>query len=182
MEKLIIFGALSIFILYFSRKNILRPHTHGFCRFLSWECIAWLFASNYKYWMVDPFGPLQWVSWLLLFLSLYLIIAAVVQFRKPGIKERNRKDPSLYNFEKTSSLITTGIFKWIRHPMYASLLFLGWGIYFKQTSLVLFIITFASGIFLYLTAKADENECINYFGEEYESYMKNTKMFIPLIF
>ncbi len=66
--------------------------------------------------------------------------------------------------------------------MYASLLFLGWGIYFKQTSLVLFIITFASGIFLYLTAKADENECINYFGEEYESYMKNTKMFIPLIF
>lgn len=182
MEKLIIFGILSIVNLFLSKKNIFRFKTHGFYRFLSWECIAWLVASNWKYWLTNPFGSLQIVSWILLGLALYLIFAAIYQFRKFGIKDKSRKDPALFNFEKTSKLIDTGIFKWIRHPMYSSLLFLGWGIYFKNPSVTLFIVAFVSGIFLYLTAKADENECIIYFGNKYVSYMKNTRMFIPLIF
>jgi len=48
---------------------------------------------------------------------------------KPGM---NRDNKALYQFEKTSELIDTGIFKYIRHPLYSSLLFLTWGIFLKN--------------------------------------------------
>ena len=37
-------------------------------------------------------------------------------------------------------------------------------------------------LFLIATARADEAECIPYFGQSYREYMKKTKMFIPLLF
>jgi protein-S-isoprenylcysteine O-methyltransferase Ste14 len=38
-----------------------------------------------------------------------------------------------------------------------------------------------STFFLVLTAKADEDECIHFFGTPYVEYMKHTKMFVPYI-
>jgi protein-S-isoprenylcysteine O-methyltransferase Ste14 len=37
-------------------------------------------------------------------------------------------------------------------------------------------------IFLVLTAKVEEREDIQYFGNEYIEYMRRTKMLIPFIF
>ena len=37
-------------------------------------------------------------------------------------------------------------------------------------------------IFLVLTAKADEVECPQFFGPQYQDYMKKTKMFLPFLF
>jgi len=36
--------------------------------------------------------------------------------------------------------------------------------------------------FLIATARADEAECIRFFGDEYQAYMKMTKRFIPFLF
>ena len=52
----------------------------------------------------------------------------------------------------------------------------------KNPDLLLFAVASASTVFLYLTARMDEKECISYFGEEYKVYMKTTKMFVPYIF
>jgi protein-S-isoprenylcysteine O-methyltransferase Ste14 len=40
----------------------------------------------------------------------------------------------------------------------------------------------AATVFLSLTARADEAECIKFFGTAYEDYMKKTKRFIPILF
>jgi protein-S-isoprenylcysteine O-methyltransferase Ste14 len=40
----------------------------------------------------------------------------------------------------------------------------------------------AATVFLIATAKADEAECIRFFGAEYQAYMKRTKMFVPFVF
>jgi len=37
-------------------------------------------------------------------------------------------------------------------------------------------------ICLALTGKADEAECIQYFGPSYKEYMSRTKMFVPFLF
>ncbi len=61
-----------------------------------------------------------------------MMIAGVLLLRRarnPGIV---RVDDKLFKFEKTTELVTTGIFKYIRHPLYSSLIFLTWGIYFKH--------------------------------------------------
>jgi len=65
--------------------------------------------------------------------------------------------------------------------MYASLLYLTWGAFFQNPSLLGFCLAVMATIFLILTAKADENECLQYFGFEYRAYMRQTKMFIPFL-
>ena len=61
-----------------------------------------------------------------------MLVAGAVLLRrasKPGVV---RVDEKLFKFEKTTELVTSGIFKYIRHPLYSSLIFLTWGIYFKH--------------------------------------------------
>ena len=85
-------------------------------------------------------------------------------------------------FEKTTALITTGIYAYIRHPLYSSLLLLAWGIYFKAPSLPGVLLAVVTTTFLSATARADEGECIQFFGTEYQDYMQKTKRFIPFLF
>jgi len=140
-----------------------------------------MFAVNVKYWIKDPFSPQQIIAWFLLSISLVLIFQGVQLFRKQGNIDSERNDPSLIGIEKTTELVKSGVYKYIRHPFYSSLLFLGWGIFFKGVSWGMFILAIAATIFLILTAKREEIENINYFGEEYQEYMKDTKMFIPYV-
>jgi len=182
MEKVIAFGILSLPIIALSWRTLKKLKSHGFYRFFCWECILWLLISNLKYWFADPFCIRQLIAWFLLFVALYLIIAGVILLRKFGKPNKNRDGSELYSFEKTSELIDTGLYKYIRHPLYASLLYLTWGIFLKQTTIPLFLISLFSTLFLCLTAVSDERECLEYFGGKYKEYMKRTNRFIPFIF
>jgi protein-S-isoprenylcysteine O-methyltransferase Ste14 len=181
-ESLIIFLILSIPIIYISRRTIFIIRSHGFFRFLSWECILWLLINNYAFWFVDPFSLKQIISWLLLIFSVYPLTSGIILLKKAGKTNSKREGEELFNFEKTTKLIDTGIYKYIRHPLYSSLLFLTWGTYFKNTNLILFFVALSSSVFLYLTSRIDEKECKEYFGEKYYEYIKRSKMFIPFLF
>lgn len=182
MEKYVIFGILSILIIGISWRTLFNFKSHGFYRFISWECIAWLFASNYKYWFENAFSLNQIFSWIFLIISGYLIIIGVILMKRIGKPDKNRNTKNLHQFEQTTELVDKGIFKYIRHPLYSSLIFLTWGIFFKNLTLELFIITLLSMVMFYITAIFDEKECIVYFGDKYKEYMKRSKMFIPYIF
>jgi len=182
MDKLLVFGALSIPIVILSWRTLFNIRSHGFYRFFSWECILWLAVSNFKYWFDNPFSVNQILSWVFLFIASYLVISGFVMLNKLGKPIKTREEESLYKFEKTSELVDVGIFKYIRHPLYASLIFLTWGILFKNITAILLIISLLSTVFLYLTSILDEKECINYFGDKYIEYMKRSKMFIPFVF
>lgn len=101
--------------------------------------------------------------------------------KKIGKPEKNRNNKTLYQFEQTTELIDKGIFKYIRHPLYSSLLFLTWGIFLKNPTFELLFVTILSTIFLYLTAIFDEKECVIFFGDKYTEYMKRSKRFIPYL-
>jgi len=182
MERILPFVILSVPIIILSWRTLFNFKNHGFYRFFCWECILWLLISNLKYWFADPFCVRQLFAWFLLFIALYLIIAGMILLQKFGKPNKNRDERELYTFEKTSELIDTGLYKYIRHPLYSSLFFLTWGIFLKQITVSLFLISLISTLFLYLTALSDEKECLEYFGEKYEAYMKRTKRFIPFIF
>lgn len=182
MVRIIIFAALSIVITLLSWKALFKVNSHGFYRFFAWECIAWLFASSVHVWFYDPLSPFQILSWCLLIISVYLVIAGIVLMKKVGKPAKSRNENALYQFEQTTELIDTGIFEYIRHPLYSSLIFLTWGIFFKNINIELLLIAAISTIFLFLTAISDEKECVQYFGNKYVSYMKRSKRFIPFIF
>ena len=181
MDRVIIFTISIILITVISWRTIFNLKSHGFYRYISWLCIAWLFATNYKHWFDSPFSALQLLSWVLLFISAYFVLAGVFMMKKSGSPKQHRNENNLYAFEKTTELVDTGIFKYIRHPLYSSLIFLTWGIFFKNPTIELLIISFISTIFMILTALFDEKECISFFGEKYIDYIKRSKMFVPYI-
>jgi protein-S-isoprenylcysteine O-methyltransferase Ste14 len=180
--KILFFVAASLPLIYISRASLKKPGSHGFYRFFAWEAILALVMLNLDVWFVDPFSWHQLISWLLLLGSIFLLIQGVNLLKEIGQPDSGRADPSLLNFEKTARLVTTGIYGYIRHPLYSSLLFLAWGTFFKDISLTGGALVLISSIFLAATARADEVECIRYFGSEYEAYRKRTKMFIPYLF
>lgn len=180
--QLIGFILFSLPLALFSRRSLLEPGTHGFYRFLAWEGMLWLLVANVRFWFVDPWALRQILSWILLLISLLFVVQGVVQFRRYGKAHPERHDTRLLSFEKTTELVETGIYRYIRHPMYSSLQFLTWGIFLKHPTAGLFGVTVIVTALLVETALIDEKECLAYFGEAYRHYMQRTKRFIPFIF
>jgi protein-S-isoprenylcysteine O-methyltransferase Ste14 len=88
----------------------------------------------------------------------------------------------MLDFEKTTSLVTTGAYRYIRHPLYSSLLFLTWGVFFKNPSWLGGLLGVMATSFLVATARIEEAEDIRFFGPAYRAYMNGTKMFVPFVF
>jgi protein-S-isoprenylcysteine O-methyltransferase Ste14 len=185
MIKLIIFAVLSAGLIYVSRASLTAPRSHGFYRFFAWECVLGLFFLNFvsfKQWFSDPLSVRQLVSWALLAGCVVPGVYGIHFLRtrgKPG--EKRPDDESLQWIEKTTQLVTTGVFKYIRHPLYSSLLLVAWGVFFKRPSWVAGGVALAATVFLVATAKVEETENIRYFGDTYRAYMQRSKMFIPFV-
>jgi protein-S-isoprenylcysteine O-methyltransferase Ste14 len=172
----------SLLLLGLSWQALQRPTCHGFYRFFAWEAILALLVLNGPQWFEDRYSPHQLVSWALLFSSLLLLFVGLYQLRKMGKPDTQRQDAELFAFERTSLLVTSGIYRVIRHPLYASLLLLAWGVACKQPGLVSWLLAAAASVALYLTARCDEAECRAQFGQAYADYMQRSRMFIPFIF
>ena len=178
----VIFIVLTGFLVFVSRASLLAPRTHGFHRFFAWEAMAALLLLNIEYWFADPFGWHQIIAWVLLLASIVPLTAGVVQLRRAGQPSGSRRaEPELLAFERTSHLVTTGIYKYIRHPLYCSLLLLTWGVFFKHPSSTGLGLAAIATFLLVLTARADEQECRKHFGQQYAEYMRRTRRFIPFV-
>jgi protein-S-isoprenylcysteine O-methyltransferase Ste14 len=171
--KLIIFVLISAGLVYVSWKPLRQPRSHGFYRFFAWESILALILVNAEAWFHDPFSVLQVISWLLLICSIVLVTYGIYLLHVIG---RPRT-----GIEDTTRLVIVGIYKYIRHPLYSSLLFLAWGAFLKDVSPLSSALVLAASLFLIATARVEESENLEKFGSEYADYMKKTTMFIPYI-
>jgi protein-S-isoprenylcysteine O-methyltransferase Ste14 len=182
MLKLIGFIVGSAVLVYVSRASLRAPRSHGFYRFFAWEFMWGLFLLNVDGWFRDPFSAPQLVSWLCLGVSGFLVVHGVYLLRRLGRPDAQRADTPMIGFEKTTTLVTDGAYRYIRHPLYSSLFFLTWGIFFKNPAWLGGGLAAAATLLLVMTAKADEAECVRFFGSVYQAYMQRTKMFVPFLF
>ncbi len=182
VARLVAFAALSVPIAWVSRASLRRPGSHGFYRFFAWEAILGLVVLHVRSWFRDPFSRHQVVSWILLCVSFVPLALGVRALRAHGNQAASREDdPNLLAFERTTALVDTGIYRYIRHPLYSSLLGLAWGVFFKAPSRFAGLLIAAATAALVATAKADEAECVRYFGPAYRNYMASTKRFVPFL-
>lgn len=172
--KFLLFLAGSTGIFLLSRSSLTNPRSHGFYRFFAFEALLALLLVNVQFWLASPLSPAQLLSWLFLFASAFLAIHAFTLLRKMG--------RPVASIETTTVLVTDGAYKYIRHPLYASLLYFGWGVFLKAPTLTSAALTLAASIFLYSTAKTEEKENLGRFGKAYADFMGKTKMFIPYLF
>ncbi|MEJ2677564.1 MAG: isoprenylcysteine carboxylmethyltransferase family protein [Gemmatimonadota bacterium] len=177
---------MTIALVYVSRRALRSPASHGFPRFLAWEAILVLVLVNFvsfREWFRDPYSARQIISWILLVGSLLLGVPGIVFLRVRGRPRPDRADDdTLVGIEKTTRLVTTGVFRYVRHPLYSSLLFLAWGVFFKGPGWVAGLLAACATAMLYATARAEEKEDLRYFGDAYRTYMARSRMFVPFLF
>jgi protein-S-isoprenylcysteine O-methyltransferase Ste14 len=174
--------AATLLLAYISRESLPRPRSHGFYRFFAWEAMLALTLINAPTWFQNAFAWHQLISWMLLIVSLVPLTLGLYALRSGGHADLQRRpEPQLLGFERTTELVSNGVYEHIRHPLYSSLLLLNWGVFFKDPSISGGILAAMATIFLLLTAKMDEAECLQTFGERYASYMQHTRMFIPYV-
>ena len=77
-------------------------------------------------------------------------------------------------------LVTTGPYRWVRHPLYSSalLLIFSIGLMLGDWLLILFSVV-GTIIFRFLVIPAEEERLIAAFGVEYERYISRTGALLP---
>ena len=179
--QITIFFVGTVFIVRVSYKSLRSLKVHGFYRFFVFEFTLALVLINIPHWIENPFSPRQIISWIFLFISLLFVIQSFYSLSKYGGNKKREDYSANFEFENTVNLVKKGIYKFIRHPMYGSLLFLSFGAMLKNISVFTVSLAVLTLIFVTITAKIEEQENIKYFGADYEKYMKGTKMFVPYL-
>jgi protein-S-isoprenylcysteine O-methyltransferase Ste14 len=166
--------SVTVLIIVFSWFLSLRyKRYHGIARFFAFESVFILLYLNIKVWFNNPFSFFQIASWILMLLALYIVISGFLLLKRNGKPDGN--------FENTSLLVKTGIYSYIRHPLYLSIFLLGTGIMLKDPAPVQLCLGAINLIAVYITARIEEQEMKTKFGDDYRIYMKETKMFVPFI-
>ena len=85
-------------------------------------------------------------------------------------------------YKEDQTLVTTGPYKYVRHPIYTSmiLMFIGTILYYGSLFVSIFFIILA--ITFILRTREEEEIMLKLFGEKYAEYMKRTKRLLPLIY
>lgn len=181
MLLILIFLAASVGIVALSWRSLRAPRSHGFYRFFAFEILVALILLNSRYWFRDPLSLRQIASWVLLTASLGFAIEGFRLLREIGKPARGAASGTNLAFENTTALVTIGLYRFIRHPLYSSLLFMAWGACLKDVSPWAAGLALSASAFLTATALAEERENLAEFGPAYAAYMKGTRRFVPFV-
>ncbi len=171
---LLVFLLASAAIAILSRNSLRDRYSYGYYRFFGLEFVLLLLISSAPSWFKNPSSPTQILSWILLAASVYLVSCGLYSLRFAGKLNADTKE--------TARLVKTGVYRYIRHPLYSSLLFLAFGAFFKLPSLFGAMLIVGAVVSFVATARAEEVVNISKFEARYVDYMKKTKMFVPFLF
>ncbi len=180
--RIVLFILATLFFLRVSWRSLHNPGTHGFYRFFVFEGILLLVLINQPHWFLDPFSVQHILSWCLLLLSVCFVGQSLWMLKQRGGYADRKEMPENHAFENTVTVVEDGLYRYVRHPMYSSLLFLAWGTFLKQMSLGTVVLVVCVTCLLFVAARVEEDENVRFFGESYKDYMARSKLFIPWVF
>lgn len=183
MIPLILFCAGSAAIIKLSWRSLRDVRSHGFYRFFAFELLWVLILLNVRVWFRDPLSIRQLVSWFFGATSIALAIEGFRLLRIIGRPSPTTVQETNLDFENTTTLVTVGAYRFIRHPLYASLLALVWCAYLKNPfALGSIVLALSATGFFIATSVAEEGENLVRFGTAYAVYMARTRRFVPFLF
>ena len=171
--KLVVFAVGTAGVVFISFYSAGKLRSYGLIRFFTFESILALILVNVDHWLRNPFSIAQIISWIILIASIVTVSSGFNILRKLGESE--------HVIDDTRVLVTSGIYRYIRHPLYGSLILLALGVFLKDISPLSIVLTLVACVLSVAIARVEEKDDVRKFGEEYLSYMRKTKMFIPFI-
>lgn len=134
--------------------------------------IAYLIDPAYMAWAAVPLPV--WLRWTGVGLALIAGSLLVWMFRTLG---RNLTDTVVTR--KQHTLVTTGPYRWVRHPMYASAALAIVGNSLVAANWYLFVVGCLALLLLVIRTRKEEQNLIAKFGDDYRNYMQRTGRFVP---
>lgn len=122
--------------------------------------------------------PMPWVIFttLLQILAAILLILAIYQLDTGlilGLKQISTPEE-----DRKPKLVTTGLYRWVRHPIYSSFLVLIWLNPFMTINLLALYIGFT--LYSFFGVYIEEKRLLSEFGDEFSRYRRSTPMLIPI--
>ncbi|MGD8388442.1 MAG: isoprenylcysteine carboxylmethyltransferase family protein [Desulfobacteraceae bacterium] len=173
VTKGMVFAVFSLGIFLKFRKELFSFHRHGPYMFVSAQGLLLLFVLNSGSMFRAPWGPQQAFSWALMYLSAGFALLGFYALRRHG--------KPVQNWEDTSRLVQEGVFRFIRHPLYTSLMLLAVGVFLKDVSPWTTGACLVTLGFLVAASRVEERENLVKFGIPYEHYILRTKRYLPFL-
>lgn len=80
---------------------------------------------------------------------------------------------------KDHTLVTRGPYRWVRHPLYTTLVVWWMGMSLLLSSWLIPLLFSPIGVYLYIRTPLEEANLVERFGEAYGGYMNRTGRFLP---
>lgn len=174
MFWLALFLILTLALLARGWRHLHTPGRHGYYRLFAFVTLFGLVCMAAPVWFVDPFTPRQVTSWVVLAGSAALAANGFAMLRGYGAPTGG--------IETTQALVVRGAYRWVRHPLYGSLMLAGAGTALKHPTLWSGALLLVLAGLLLAAARVEEHENTERFGEAYVEYSRRTARFIPFVF
>ena len=135
----------------------------------------YIFNPSFLSWAIYPLPT--WVRWLGASVAL---AGMALEFSTQRHLGRNYSTTLHISEEQT--LVTTGPYCYVRHPMYTALFSVGIGLGLLSANWYFFLPFIVTGIVVAFRVRREEEAMIEKFGDEYIQYMRRTGRFFPHIF
>lgn len=178
--KYAVYTVCTIYIVWWMVGAVRRKEKHEFAMALG----AWLFItlcfesfsqfSGLEYWTVAPTTATNVLGFVFLGVSGLIFLVTVQTMRRLGKPEKG--------WEETTTLVETGIFSVVRHPIYFSSLLAVLGVFLLKIFLVSVVVTPAAGVLFFLSARWEDTYNERKFGPAYAEYRKRTRLFVPFLY
>jgi len=148
--------------------------------FLAWFLYVFILLSAFVY-VLAP----SWLAWAALRLPPALrwfgvgigIGSVFLLFWVHRTLGRNFAAPGIIQARQT--LITTGPYHWVRHPMYTTFFTISVTVALVTANWMIIIMCLLFGILLPSAVRTEEQTLLEKFGDDYREYMKHTGRFLP---
>lgn len=129
-----------------------------------------------NFWTFQPTAQLHLVGAILLALGFLVSLSARISLGA------NWAHGAEYQIVKKQELVTSGIYKYVRHPIYAGLFLALVGVEILAHSYLVIPAGVLFVIGAYKQSKKEEDLLTKHFGSKYTNYVKKSKMFIPFLY
>ena len=119
--------------------------------------VQWKFIPKKQIIQVSPFS--YFVGFLIIIIALIILLVA--------IKDLGRNLSPFPRPIKNSDLVTTGIYRFTRHPMYYSLIFISVGVFITKLSIYYLFLSISLGLIIKLKIALEEQ----YLNNKFKNYL-----------
>lgn len=131
-------------------------------------------------WIADSF-IFRYSTFLTQYLSNFIRVPiALVIFIMAGLLAGAGLNTVFGKKREEPQIITTGVFSFVRHPIYLASILFYLGFIVLSLSLLSILVWILIIIFYYIISRYEEKLLINAFGSAYREYMRKVPMFLPI--